>query len=94
MVPWWERDLDSFADDIITKASKAETWEGWYASLDHGPTRWSGDPDFATAASTRDEAVRLCAKKIRDDQRGIGRFAPHRLDLFNLRKHWATKEQP
>jgi hypothetical protein len=94
-LPFWERDLDSFSDEIITRTlppNPNDPSSCWYAVLDIGPERWPSDPDFSTGAATREEAVAKCARKIRDDQLGIGKFAPHKLDLWRLRKHWASKE--
>jgi hypothetical protein len=95
--PFWERPLSDFSDDTITKVRQV-SHGGWYASLDAGPEeRWASTPDFATCAATPEEAVRRCAETIRNDQIGIGKYAPHSIlsgyGLFLLRKHWARKEE-
>lgn len=97
--PYYERTLDSFADSIITRVHRNESRTGWYACLDVGPESYVSDPDFSTYAATRKEAIRLCAEAIRQDAKGIGKYAPHSLlvpgdyDLhFRLMKHWAKKE--
>jgi hypothetical protein len=99
-VPFHERTLDSFSDETITRAwPSKETENLWYAVLDVGPMRNVSDPDFSTAAKTREEAIAKAARKIRDDARGIGKYAPHAIlrpgsyDLrWRLMKHWADKE--
>ncbi len=98
-VPFYERTLDSFSDEVITRTlpPSKDPHSVWYAVLDVGPSRDVGDPDFATGAKTRTEAVARAAKIIRDDARGIGKYAPHAIltgyDLkWRLMKHWADKE--
>ena len=90
--PFWERPLDSFEDRILTCVRMTEPGV-WYASLDK-PSDRRLSVDFATGARSADEAVQLCAQKIRDDVRGVGKFAPHldNLDLFYLRRYWSAKE--
>lgn len=96
-VPYFDRTLSSFEDEIITKVRLSQDRKGWYASLDVGPACYVSDPDFSTYAESREEAVRRCAVKIRQDALGIGQYAPHRCfewyDLhYRLMKHWAAKE--
>lgn len=97
-VPYYKRTLDSFADEIITSAIRSGDGRRWYAVIDVGPKRWVSDPDFSRCGATRQEAQRQCAQAIRNDARGIGKYAPHSLlrdgyDLhFRLMKHWAEKE--
>jgi hypothetical protein len=89
----YERQLDSFADDVIcyTKQSAYGHWNAW---LDVAPADdWPSTPDFLTGAENGIEAIRLCARKIREDQRGIGKYAPHDLDLYSLRRWWTLKER-
>ena len=89
---FWERPLDSFADDIIVSARQAD-WGGWYAVLDWGGSDGPGDPDFSCAAGTKEDAISRCATSIRRDQMGFGKYAPHDLDMWRLRKYWAEKER-
>ncbi|MFO1027771.1 MAG: hypothetical protein U1E70_21550 [Acetobacteraceae bacterium] len=97
-VPFDERTLDSFADEIIVRAEPAADGR-WRAVLDVGLWRFNGDPEFASTDTSREAAVARCAQTIRDDARGIGRYAPHTLlspkgyDFrFRLCRHWVTKE--
>ncbi len=48
----------------------------WYAVIRLEPN-YPGEADFSTAARKERDAVRIAAAKIRDDLRGIGRYAPH-----------------
>lgn len=95
-LPFYKRTLDSYDDATITRVSPSG--KGYYAALDWGEKSYPGDPDFATYGRTREEAIALAAKSIREDARGIGKFAPHSClvpghDLhFRLMKHWADKE--
>lgn len=97
---YWERTLDSFADDIITKCTDKLSESGFYnASLDTGPNHYISDPDFACSGygKTREEAIAKCAAAIRADSKGIGKYAPHSCFLgydfhFRLAKYWAEKE--
>lgn len=95
-VPYYERSLGSFSDEVITDVIEGRNGT-WYAVLDVGPKRGPGDPDFSTGARTREDAVALCAAKIRRDAVGVGKYAPHSVltgyDLhFRLARHWASKE--
>jgi len=93
---YYQRPLESFSDEIITKVRYSESTKLWYASLDIGPVQYVSDPDFARAASTKEKAIKLCASRVRKDCEGIGRYAPHlsEYDLnFRLKKWWAEKEQ-
>jgi len=56
---------------------KARGWDGWYAYMDVGPFRDPSYPDFSTAHKKREEAIKLCAQKIRADADGTGKNAPH-----------------
>ena len=97
-IPFYQRALDSFSDEIITRTRQADDGQSWYAVLDTGFHTQVSDPDFSSAAATREDAVRACAARIRTDARGIGKYAPHALledgyDLhFRLAPHWADKE--
>lgn len=98
-VPFHERTLDSFADDIIVRVQPSGDGNRWHAALDVGLWRFNGDPGFTTTDPDRDDAVGRCARAIRDDAMGIGKYAPHTLlspkgyDFrFRLCRHWATKE--
>lgn len=92
------RTLDSFADEIITKVSRAQNGL-WYATLDVGPRWFVSDPDFSTCAVTKEAAIAKCAAKIRADARGEGKYAPHDLLLpgyslhYRLMPYWAEKEE-
>lgn len=97
-VPYFDRTLESFADETITKARPSQDRKGWYATLDVGPTSYVSDPDFSSYAETREAAIRLCATKIRQDAQGIGKYAPHRCltgyDLhYRLMEYWVNKER-
>lgn len=93
-----QRTLDSFADHIITRASRGKDSGLWYAVLDVPLPGYVADPDFSTCCRTKAEAVAACAKKIREDAKGIGKYAPHDLvtpsyDLhYRLMPHWEAKE--
>jgi len=99
-VPFYDRDLSSFADDIITWQTR--NGDGtWHAVLDCGMIRHLSDPDFSPHGygSTREEAARKSAHAIRLDAKGIGKYAPHSVlvpgyDLsFRLMRHWDKKER-
>jgi hypothetical protein len=98
--PFYKRTLDSFADDVITR-QRPRADGGWHAVLDTGVTRQVSDPDFSPSGygATREEAARRCARAIRDDASGIGKFAPHSVleDGYDLRwrlmRHWDKKER-
>ncbi len=96
-IPYFDRTLDSFADETITKTQIGKESRSWYASLDVGPTQYISDPDFLTYANTRDEAIRLCAAKIRAAAQGVGEHIQYRCltgyDLhYRLMQHWSEKE--
>lgn len=95
--PFYERTLDSFADEIITKIACKTSAGVYYAVLDV-PDGSNIGADFSTGRSKAEDATAACARKIRDDHRGIGKFAPHSClqgyDLkFRLMKHWSEKER-
>lgn len=99
-VPYYERTLGSFADEIITRQRQLKDGN-WHAVLDCGFRSYVSDPDFSIHgyAATRADAARKCAAAIRNDARGIGKYAPHSLlrdgyDLkFRLMPHWDRKER-
>ncbi len=84
--PHYDRVLDSWENEVITRSTSGKG-DYWYAVID---TR--GDKhctiDFATCCGTRQDAIRMCALKIRLDQLGIGKFAPHKIG-FEMRWEWA-----
>ena len=87
-----DRLLDSFTDEVITRASKA-SHGGWYACLDWGPHDGPGQPDYSTCASTEAEARKLCANRIRKDIAAAKRSCFQPFDLrYKLQAHWASKE--
>lgn len=96
--PFYERDLESYADDIITRTRPSGDGRGWYARLDCGIREWVSDPDFVGYGKTRAAAITDSAQRIRNDARGIGKFAPRDVlkpgyDLhFRLMRHWVRKE--
>jgi len=98
-VPFHERSLDSFSDDIIVRVEAAGDERRWRATLDVGLWRFNGDPEFAAIETSREMAIRSCAQAIRSDAAGIGKQAPHTLLLsggydfhHRLCRHWAVKE--
>jgi hypothetical protein len=99
-LPYYDRPLDSYADHIICHVRQNR--EGyWRAVLDCGITSSVSDPDFATHGygATAEEAAERCASAIRQNARGIGKFAPAPVlrdgyDLkFRLMRHWEKKER-
>lgn len=96
MTEYYNRTLDSFADEIITRCSGPTN--GWYhAVLDRGPYDISFDFAAYGYGRTREEAIARCASEIRRDARGIGKFAPHDCFRgytfrFQLCKYWSEKE--
>ena len=91
--PYYDRHLDSWENEIITRCSRGKAGH-WYAVLD---TRCDShcSLDFATCCGSRKDAIRMCSLKIRLDQLGIGRYAPHRIDFdmkWEWAKLWAKKE--
>lgn len=96
-LPFYERSLDSFSDETITHVHPSDSGVLWYATLDASPqARWPGSPDFSRCAGSREAAIEACARAIRDDAQGIGKYAPHTIltgyGLFQLRRHWEKKE--
>ena len=73
---YYERSLEDFPDEVIVKVRESKDRSLWYASMNTPPRNYSF-PDFATAGATREEAIARCAKVMRDDARGIGKYAPH-----------------
>jgi hypothetical protein len=99
MPEFYERTLGSFTDEIITSVRQGNDNQLWYAVLDVGPVSYPSDPDFSTCATTREAAVARCARKIRDDAIGLGKYAPHDILTgyalhWRLMKHWAEKCEP
>lgn len=99
-LPYYERNLDSYADHIICFVRQNR--EGhWRAVLDCGLTSDPADPDFASHGYGRsmEEAAKRCADVVRADALGIGKFAPHSVLVpgyelhFKLMRHWAKKER-
>jgi hypothetical protein len=95
--PFYERSLDSFADEIITQVAQSN--DGlYYAWLARPPGSYI-TADFSACRTTAEQAIAHCAAKIRQDHLGIGRYAPHRClsDGYTLRfvlmKYWAELEQ-
>jgi hypothetical protein len=94
--PYYERKLDSWENEIITRSSKGKSC--WYAVLDtRGGKFGSTSLDFSTGAETKQDAIRFCALKIRLDHLGIGKFAPHGdLQGYTLHheysEYWRNKE--
>lgn len=93
--PYYQRSLDDFPDDIIVRVRYIESTKLWYAVLNTPNTRAGrAMPDFAGCAKTQEVAIRNCARAIRDDAKGIGKYAPHSCfvgyDLhWILCKYWA-----
>jgi len=85
---YYERTLDSWESDVFTRISSGKG-DTWYAVLD---TRSEDDHytslDFATCCETKEDATRMCALKIRVDQLGIGKYAPHKI-VFDMQWEWA-----
>lgn len=85
--------VDALPDHALVEHRKAGTWAGWYAWVSLN-LRAMSDPDFSTGAQTREDAVRLCAAKIREDLRCIGKYAPHwgHYDLrYRIVPHWQRR---
>lgn len=95
--PFYQRTLDSFADDIITEVRQGGRGL-WYAAADFraNPRTHS---DFANAGSTREEAVARCAAAMRQSARGENPkgYRCGELEGYMLHWHhmalWAQKEQ-
>lgn len=93
--PFYERTIADFSDEIITKAFLAQDGKGWYASLDVGPYHQVSDPDFTSYSQNREDAIAACANWFRNDQNGIGKYAPHFDNYdrhFRLQRWWHEKE--
>lgn len=95
--PFYERTLDSFANNIIVRTIR--TKEGLYYGVLNKPSVTHITEDFATCRETEAKAIADCAKKIRNDHLGIGKYAPHAClrDGYTLRfelmKYWAEQEK-
>lgn len=74
-------EVGSLPDAALVITRQSEDGRRWYASL--RGRRWPSDADFATCRETREETIAACASKIRDDMRGVGKFAPH-FDAYSL----------
>ena len=86
----------TFPNEIITKVRQG-TNKLWYATLDDGPYHNVGDADFVGCGDTKEQAVARCAKNIRDDIAGVGKYAPHPnvsgYYLTRLVQYWETKKK-
>lgn len=96
-LPFYERSLDSFADEIITRVRSSLDGERYYAVL-NAPYESRITTDFSTCRPTPELAVAACAAKIRQDHLGTGKYAPHACLQgytlkFVLMKYWAELEQ-
>ena len=90
-LPFWERDLSTFGDDVITRL-RCTGRRCWYASLND-----DGLPDnhydFTTAAESPHMAVLLCAREIRH-RFGAKHGSPlDRIALICLKSGWADTEE-
>jgi hypothetical protein len=87
-------EVDRLPDEVLLNISKAETWNGWYASLSK-PTEGLGrffHADFAKAADTREEAIRRCVTAIKEDLRKGESSNFTGIDLFYLLDHWKGRD--
>jgi len=92
--PYWDRELDSWENRAITRTSKSDSSGLWYASLDSRGYKYCG-LDFSTCCQTKEDAIRLCALKLRLDNLGIGKYAPHDdlgKSLYYHSTYWIKKE--
>lgn len=89
-------DAIAFPDEVITQVRQG-TNKLWYATLDDGPYHNPGDPDFVGCGDTKEEAVARCAKNIRNDIAGVGKYAPHLqltgYYLTRLVQYWTAKQK-
>jgi hypothetical protein len=99
--PFWQRTLDSFADEVIARAYYVpvddEGRGGYYAAILRTPKYDLCDPDFRSYGDTAAQAQAACAKKIRaaaKDGRYERVLQPGRYDFhFRLCKHWVEIEE-
>jgi len=94
-VPYYERSFDSWENEIITRVTGGSNGN-WYAVLDSRGYKF-GSLDFATCCDSRQDAIRMCALRLRLDVIGIGKFAPHSTlqgyeRTWEMAKFWAKKE--
>lgn len=81
--------------DWVLVVTHAPDKEGrvWYAKMDWGKYAY-GNADFSTGGRTEEDVVARCAKTIRDDMQGVGKFAPH-FDNYTLKydvlPYWRRK---
>ena len=102
-IPYYERDILSFKDEIITRSFKSIDKKLWYAVLDVGEKGNISDPVFCVAHKKKEIAIELCARWIKT---GIDQHdkAPKSwyytlekslgsLNLrFNVMRYWEEKE--
>lgn len=78
--PYYERSIEDFPDSAIVQVRQS-TERGsdlWYAVMNRPPGLLGQSmPDFSTCGRIEEEAVRLCATKLREDAKGTGKYAPH-----------------
>jgi hypothetical protein len=98
-IPDYERNLDSWTNEIITRTFQSRDKSYWYAVLDMADMNPYYNPDFLTCTNKEEDVIRLCAVKIRLDALGIGKYAPRDLLKdgyylhFKLNPHWEEKEK-
>jgi hypothetical protein len=99
-VPFYQRTLDSFSDEIITSVRQSSDNGLWYASLALAPGMIRMlYPNYSTCRNTREEAVRDCAQRIREsaaqrpDYHGRLLAPDGYYFCFKLARHWVEKEQ-
>jgi hypothetical protein len=89
------REVGRLPDWVLVKVHVPDReGQAWYATMDWGKYIY-GNADFSTGGRTEDDVVARCAKTIRDDMRGIGKYAPH-FDNYTLEYHvlpyWRRKK--
>jgi hypothetical protein len=87
-------EVDRMPDWVLVKVHPPERdGQAWYATMDWG-AYIHGNADFSTGGRSRDQVIAQCAGKIRNDMRGVGKFATH-FDDYVLRRelipYWKRK---
>lgn len=94
--PAYARALSTFSDEAMVDVS--QSGKLWYAALSWPPDYRYSSLDFSTCATSRDDAVRLCAGKIRAAHLGKLKYRYGDIECgyvlhWKLQTHWAAKEE-
>lgn len=88
-------EIDKLPDEVIAEATAPSCPAScWYAQVAVPRDYLWMSADFSTGGKTQKDVIGQCAKTIRDDLRGIGKFATHFDDSLLediLLPHWRKR---